>query len=93
MTAFNELENFYAAVFEAQKLSSQSFTYPGLSTRTALPDKKNPTDQAWGHSFCNGYTDLRTENEERRKEEESLPILSQFSTLFLKRDSDTCEGG
>lgn len=79
--------------FEAKKLSSQSFTYPDLSTRPALPDKKNHTDQAWGHSFCNGDTDLRTENEEGRKEEESLPILSQFSTLFLKRDSDTCEGG
>lgn len=80
-------------LFEAQMFSSQSFIYPDLSTRTALPDYKNPTDQAWGHSFCNGDTDWRTENEEKRKEEESFPILSQFSTLFLKRDSDTCEGG
>lgn len=70
-------------MFEAKKLSYQSFTYPDLSTRPALPDKKNHTDQAWGHSFCNGDTDLRTENEEGRKEEESLPILSQSVPPFF----------
>ena len=50
---------FMLPLFEAQKFSSQSFTYPGLSTRPALPDNKNPTDEAWGHSFCNGGKEKR----------------------------------
>lgn len=70
-------------MFEAKKLSYQSFTYPDLSTRPALPDKKNHTDQAWGHSFCNGDTDLRTENEEGRKEEEHSPFCPNFPPFFL----------